>query len=47
VALRFAGDLEYADVADALGTTPQAARVRQRIIGAGLLGEYAPAPSVG
>jgi RNA polymerase sigma-70 factor (ECF subfamily) len=28
VALRFAGDLEYADVADALGTTPQAARVR-------------------
>ena len=28
VALRFAGDLEYTDVADALGTTPQAARVR-------------------
>jgi RNA polymerase sigma factor (sigma-70 family) len=28
VALRFAGDLEYDAVADALGTTPQAARVR-------------------
>jgi RNA polymerase sigma-70 factor (ECF subfamily) len=28
VALRFAADLEYDDVADALGTTPQAARVR-------------------
>jgi RNA polymerase sigma factor (sigma-70 family) len=28
VALRFAGDLEFDDVADALGTTPQAARVR-------------------
>jgi RNA polymerase sigma factor (sigma-70 family) len=28
VALRFAGDLEYGAVADALGTTPQAARVR-------------------
>jgi RNA polymerase sigma factor (sigma-70 family) len=28
VALRFAGDLDYGEVADALGTTPQAARVR-------------------
>jgi RNA polymerase sigma factor (sigma-70 family) len=28
VALRFAGDLEYDAVADALGTTPHAARVR-------------------
>jgi RNA polymerase sigma-70 factor (ECF subfamily) len=28
VALRFAGDLEYDAVAEALGTTPQAARVR-------------------
>src|SRR6266536_3205741 len=28
VALRFAGDLDYGEVGDALGTTPQAARVR-------------------